>query len=446
MLTLLALCPLLVPLQETASARPNVLVILADDLGYGDLGCYGGTLPTPNIDRLASEGARFTQAYAAAPVCTPSRAGLFTGLYPARFGVQANTGTNRAARKRGKGVPGEVVMLPERLAPLGIHTGLIGKWHLGVKEGMEPIDQGFDEFFGFTAASHHYLPVTAGDTKMMRGKETEAEYEKEFLTDAFARESVAFLTKNKAQPFFLTVALSAPHNPYEASEELLQRFPNIADEKARAYAALVSSMDDAVGRILAALAQEGLAENTLVFFASDNGAMLDESPGSNAPLSSGKSFLFEGGIRVPMMARWPGRVAAGQTLAAPVSLLDISATTLALAGADAETLGGLDGRDLRPVFAGEAVPERTLLWRMGPSSAIRKGDWKLVASNKSRWLFDLAQDPGEKTDLASKEPERLAALEQELGAWATSCPEKLWKNEEAETPFTVLGKAYWVEY
>jgi arylsulfatase A-like enzyme len=423
-----------------------VLVILADDLGYGDLGCYGGSLPTPNIDRLASEGARFTQAYAAAPVCTPSRAGLFTGLYPARFGVQANTGSNKTARKRGKGVPGEVVMLPERLDPLGYHSGLVGKWHLGVKEGMEPIDQGFDEFFGFTAASHRYLPVTAGDTKMMRGKETEAEYEKEFLTDAFARESVAFLAKNRARPFFLTVALSAPHNPYEATEELLQRFPSIEDKEARAYAALVSSMDDAVGRILAALADEGLAQNTLVFFASDNGAMLDESPGSNAPLSSGKSFLFEGGIRVPMMARWAGHIAAGRTVEAPVSLLDISATTLALAGADAATLATLDGRDLGPLFAGEALPERALLWRMGPSSAIRKGDWKLVASNKSRWLFDLAQDPGEKNDLAFQEPERLAALERELAAWAASCPEMLWTNEKAEAPFTVLGKNYWVEY
>jgi len=445
MLTLLALCPLLVLPQETAPARPNVVVILADDLGYGDLGCHGGSLPTPNIDRLASEGARFTQAYAAAPVCTPSRAGLFTGRYPAAFGVQANTGTNKVARKRGNGAPGEVVMLPERLEPLGYHSGLVGKWHLGLKEGMEPIDQGFDEFFGFMAASHRYLPVTAGDTKMMRGKETEAEYETEFLTDAFARESEAFLARNRARPFFLTVSLSAPHNPYEATEELLQRFPNLEGE-AQAYAALVSSMDDAVGRILAALVKENLAETTLVFFASDNGAMLEESPGTNAPLSMGKAFLFEGGIRVPLIARWPGHVAPGTTITTPVSLLDVSATTLALAGADEATLRELDGRDLRPVLAGQALEERTFLWRMGPSSAIRKGDWKLVASNRSRWLFDLATDPGEKADLAASQPERVAALEQELSAWVARCPEPLWHNEKAEAPFLVHAKSYWVEY
>jgi arylsulfatase A-like enzyme len=445
MLNLLALGSLLLSFQAQAAQRPNVVVILADDLGYGDLGCYGGALPTPNIDRLASEGARFTQAYAAAPVCTPSRAGLFTGRYPALFGVQANTGTNKIARKRSNGAPGEVVMLPERLDSLGYWSGLIGKWHLGVKEGMEPVDQGFDEFFGFLGASHRYLPVTAGDTRMLRGKETEAEYEKEFLTDAFARESEAFLAKNRAKPFFLTVALSAPHNPYEANETLLQRFPNLTGQP-QAYAALVSSMDDAVGRILAALEKEGLAANTLVVFASDNGAMLGESPGSNAPLFQGKAFLFEGGIRVPMIARWPGQVNGGQTITTPVSLLDVSATTLAVAGADEKTLAELDGLDLRPLLAGKTPPERTFLWRMGPSSAIRKGDWKLVASNKSRWLFDLATDPGEKADLASSQPERVAELERELAAWSTGCPEMLWRNEKAEAPFTVHNKSYWVEY
>ena len=445
-MSLLALAALFLPLQDAAPAppRPNVVVILADDLGYGDLACYGGSIATPHLDRLAGEGLRFLQAYAPAPVCTPSRAGLFTGLAPAKVGVQANTGTNKVARKRANGLPGDVVTLAERLEPLGYTTGLVGKWHLGLKEGMEPVDQGFDEFFGFLGASHRYLPVTT-DTKMMRGKEFEAEHEAEFLTAAFARESEAFLARHRAQPFFLAVTLSAPHNPYEATEELLGRFPELEGER-RTYAAMVAGMDDAVGRILAALEREGLAENTLVFFASDNGAMLGESAGSNGPLREGKSFLFEGGIRVPLLARWPGRIAPGTSSEAPVSLLDLAATTLAMAGAGESELAALDGRDLRPLFAGESWPERSLFWCLGPSSAVRRGNWKLVASNKSRWLFDLAADPREEKDLSAAEPERAAELDRELAAFVSALPEPLWKNAKADAPFTILGKSYWVEY
>lgn len=445
-MSLLALAALFLPLQEAAAApaRPNVVVILADDLGYGDLASYGGSIPTPHLERLAREGARFTQAYAPAPVCTPSRAGLFTGLAPARLGVQANTGTNKVARKRANGLPGEVVTLAERLEPLGYTTGLVGKWHLGVKEGMEPVDQGFDEFFGFLGAGHRYLPVTT-DTKMMRGKDFEAEHEPEFLTAAFARESEAFLARHRSTPFVLVVALSAPHNPFEASEELLARFPELEGER-RTYAAMVAGMDDAVGRILAALEREELAENTLVAFASDNGAMLGESPGSNGTLREGKAFLFEGGIRVPLIARWPGKIAPATTSDAPVSLLDLTATTLAVAGAKSEELTALDGRDLRPLFAGEAWPERALFWSLGPASAVRRGNWKLIASNKSRWLFDLGADPREENDLANAQPERLAELERELSTWIAALPEPLWRNSRTDAPFTILGKSYWAEY
>lgn len=446
-MSFLALAALLFTPQTAAatpSGRPNVVVILADDLGYGDLACYGGSIPTPHLERLAGEGVRFTQAYAAAPVCTPSRAGFFTGVAPSKLGVQANTGTNKVARKKANGLPGEVVTLAERLDPHGYTTGLVGKWHLGVKEGMEPIDQGFDEFFGFLGSGHRYLPVTT-DTKMMRGKEFEAEHEQEFLTTAFARESEAFLVRHREKPFFLAVTLSAPHNPYEASDELLARFPELEGE-ARTYAAMIAGLDDAVGRILTTLEREGLAENTLVFFSSDNGAMLGESPGSNGSLREGKAFLFEGGLRVPMIARWPGKIAPGTTSDLPVSLLDLAATTLALAGADATELGALDGRDLRPLFAGEAWPERALFWSLGPSSAMRLGQWKLVASNKSRWLFDLVADPKEQQDLSGAQPERLAELERELAAWVAALPEPLWRNSKAESPFMILGKGYWVEY
>jgi len=427
-----------------APPKPNVVLLLADDLGMGDLACFGGWIPAPHIAELAAAGANFTHAYAAAPVCTPSRAGLYTGRYPACLGVQANTGTNKVARKRAKGMPGEVLTIPERLSVLGIHTGLIGKWHLGLKEDMQPIGQGFDEFFGFLGPSHLYLP-DSHDTKMLRGRELEPETEHEYLTDAFARESVAFLARNKARPFALTVAFNAPHNPFEATETYLSRFPELKGQK-RAYAAMVSALDDAVGRILASLEKEGLAQNTLVFFASDNGAPPDESPGSNGELNEGKAFLFEGGVRVPMILRWPGRVTPGTTIATPVSLLDISATTLALAGADAATLAQLDGVDLQPLLAGKPAPERTFFWKLGPSAAIRKGDWKLVISKESRWFFDLAADPDEHADLHGSKTELETALADELDAWIAKLPEQLWKNEELEQPLTVLGKSYWIEY
>lgn len=442
-LALLALFSL-PPEAQDGAARPNVVVIVADDLGYGDLACYGGWCRTPNIDGLAAEGALFTQAYAAAAVDTPSRVGLLTGRMPARLGVQANTGINKIARKRSKGLPGEAVTLAERLDPLDVHSGLIGKWSLGLREGMTPVEQGFDEFFGFLGVAHAYLPG-AHDTKMMRGTELEAEGEPEYLTDAFARESEAFLVRNKERPFVLFASFNAPQAPYEASPAYLQRFPNLKGQK-QAYAAVVSALDDAVGRILATLAREGLAERTLVFFTSDNGAPPDGGPGRNEPFAMGKGYLFEGGQRVPLLVRWPGRVSAGTRIAAPVSQLDLAPTLLALAGASAPAAGELDGLDLAPLLAGASAPERTFFWKQGASAAIRKGDWKLVVSRGSRWLFDLAQDPGERNDLADAEPERKLALVAELEAWMAGLPEQLWTNEQAEAPVDVLGKSYWLEF
>jgi arylsulfatase A-like enzyme len=429
---------------QAPSERPNVVILLADDLGYGDLGCYGGSIPTPRIDGLSAQGARFTQAYAPAPVCTPSRAGLFTGRYPACVGVQANTGSNKVARRRAKGMPGEVVTLPERLEPLGYRAGLVGKWHLGLKDEMTPLGQGFDEFFGFLGASHVYLP-NGTDAKMLRGDTLEEEHEKEYLTDALAREAEAFLARNKERPFVLTVSFNAPHNPFEATQKYLERFPDQKGEE-RVYAAMVSALDDAVGRILDALEREGLAARTLVFFASDNGAPLEESPGSNGELLLGKAYLFEGGTRVPMTLRWPGRTAPGTRIDAPVSLLDITATTLSLAGASPETMSELDGRDLAPLLSGETQGERALFWKLGPSAAIRRGAWKLVVSRQSRWLFDLEQDPGEKNDLAEQKSAEVAALGEELEAWVTSLPEQLWTNESLDAPARVLGKPYWIAY
>lgn len=430
-------------LAARGEEKPNVVILLADDLGYGDLACYGGSTPTPNIDALAAQGTLFTQAYAPAPVCTPSRAGLFSGMYPARVGIQANTGDNKVARKRERGMPAEVVTLAERLQVLGYHTGLVGKWHLGLKPGMTPIDQGFDEFFGFLGAAHGYLPGE-DEVRMIRGERKLEEQETEYLTDALAREAEGFLGRNKGLPFVLTVCFNAPHTPLEAAPNYLERFPGLSGDE-RTYAAMISALDDAVGRIRAALESNGLLEKTLIFFASDNGAPMEESPGSNGKFSLGKAFLFEGGSRVPMILRWPGHGTAGAKITAPVSLLDITATTLEVAGATSETLAELDGIDLTPLLAGETPPERTFYWKLGPSEAIRKGSWKLVASHQSHWLFNLDEDPGEHVDLATKDKERALAMARELGTWIAKLPEPLWKNEEG-SPAKVRGKPYWVEY
>ena len=447
--TLLALSLALAALPARASAaagegRPNVVILLADDLGYGDLACYGGSIPAPHIEKLAAQGALFTQAYVAAPVCTPSRAGLFRGLHPARVGVQANTGENKLARQKERGLAPEVVTFAERLHDLGYHTGLVGKWHLGLGEGMTPIDQGFDEFFGFLGSAHGYLPKPT-EVRMMRGEKKEEGQEAEYLTDALAREAEGFVSRNKSQPFALTVCFNAPHSPFEASGPYLQRFPQLSGQ-ARTYSAMIAALDDAIGRIVARLEQEGLAGNTLVFFSSDNGAPLDEGPGSNGKFRQGKGFLFEGGSRVPLVVRWPGHGTAGARIDAAVSLLDVTATMLEAAGAPGEMMAELDGVDLAPALAGAALPERALFWKLGPSAAIRRGSWKLVTSQGSRWLFDLEKDPTESTDLIEQEAQVVASLASELAAWTGALPKPLWRNAELEAPVKVLGKPYWVEF
>jgi len=431
-------------LADPDDEKTNVVILLADDLGYGDLFCYGGSIPAPNIEKLAAQGALFTQAYACAPVCTPSRAGLFSGQHPARIGVQANTGDNQVARKRERGLPAEVLTFAERLRALGYRTGLVGKWHLGLSQGMTPIDQGFDEFFGFLGAAHSYLP-NVEDVRMIRGEKKQESNEQEYLTDALAREAEAFLSRNKAQPFALTVCFNAPHSPFEASQPYLKRFPHLRGEK-RTYAAMIGALDDAVGRILAKLEEEGLAQKTVVFFSSDNGAPIEEGPGSNGEFRQGKAFLFEGGSRVPLLVRWPARATAGTRISTPVSLLDITATTLKLAGMPSETLAELDGVDLGPLLAGESPPERSFFWKLGPSAAIRKGAWKLVTSNASRWLFNVEDDPGESFDLLERKPQVADSLAAELDAWASKLPKPLWKNEEFGAPIKVLSKPYWIEF
>jgi arylsulfatase A-like enzyme len=385
----------------------NVVILLADDMGYGDLACYGGWVKTPNIEKIAAQGALYTQAYASAPVCKPSRAGLFTGLYPARVGVQCNTGDNKVARKRGKGLASETVTLPERLHTLGYYSGLIGKWHLGLKPGMTPLDQGFDEFFGFLGATHLYLP-SEEDAKMLRGETPEPEHEKEYLTDALARESEAFLARNKDKPFGLTVAFNAPHSPYQATENYLSRFPTKMKEERRTYGAMIAAMDDAIGRILAALEKEGLAEKTVVFLRQRQRRAARRGLGLERRLRGGRGYLFEGGNRVPMILHWPGHGTAGAKIDAPVSLLDITATTLKLRGCSGRDAGGsrrprpraLDRRWRRPRAPSTGSSARA------PRSSPMAGS---SPSRDSRWLFPPRRRSTRSSDVLDQETERADA-------------------------------------
>lgn len=402
--------------------RPNVVLLLADDLGYGELGCQGNPeIPTPHIDSIARNGVRYTNGYVTAPFCMPSRAGLLTGRYQTRFGHELNA-VGRANLNPAIGLPQGEVTLGERLQKAGYATAVIGKWHLGGTAPYHPLRRGFDEFFGFLHEGHFFVPPPYdgvvshlrkneppydADNPMMRGQEEIAE--PEYLTDALAREADSFIERNRQRPFFLYLPWNAVHSPMQATAKSQQRFAGIPDEHRRVFAGMLSSLDDGVGRVLGALRRHGLEEKTLVIFLSDNGGPTAELTSSNKPLRGGKGQLFEGGIRVAFLMQWKGRWAAGRTEAAPVIATDIVPTVLRAAEIrfQAEQFDGVD-------LAGK-VGERTLFWRYGKNIAVRRGRWKLVRQGGEAFaLYDLESDLGETTDLAEAKPEVAARLRMEL--------------------------------
>jgi arylsulfatase A-like enzyme len=440
--------------KKSPEAGLNIVLIVADDLGSGDLGCYGGSIPTPHIDALAKSGVRFTQAYATAASCGPSRAAFLTGKHQVGFGFEFNIGpTTRGAAitaaQRDRGLPVNVVTLPERLRKLEYTTGMVGKWHLGLRNDAHPLERGFQEFFGFLDSSHPYLPGSSegrGDALFRNSAKVKPSG---YLTDTFARESADFVKAHAKEPFFLYAAFNAPHKPYEASEKYLERFPNLEGDQ-RVYAAMVSAFDDGVGLILAGLEEAGIAERTLVVLMSDHGAVADAGEGgagSNGGLRLGKFFLFEGGLRVPLIVRDPTHARAGAVVETPVSTLDIAPTLLRAAGADVAGLG-LDGIDLAPLLDGANDPARggALAWRSGVSAALRLGDFKVIRSETNVWLYDLRNDPGELRDLSGTRIDELELLLGELGGWISRMPEPLWPGTTRKEPTLVDGKPYRVVY
>lgn len=452
--------------------KPNIIVILADDLGYGDLGVYGGTeIPTPNLDALARGGVRFTDGYVTCPICAPTRAALLSGRYQQRFGFEHNPGPEAQAAP-GFGLPRSERTLAEKLKDAGYATGMFGKWHLGYKDELQPHQRGFDEFFGFLSGAHTYL---SGEARQRRGggynegivrNGTPVE-EKEYLTDAFAREAVAFITKHAAAqhegtgtPYFVYLPFNAVHGPMEATKKYTDRYAHISDANRRTYAGMLTALDEAVGRVLAAVKDSGQEDNTLVFFFSDNGGPTPQTTSSNKPLSGYKGQVLEGGVRVPFLMKWPGGgVPAGKVYELPVMSLDVHATVLAAADYKVWNLnapetdersgrpqpGMLEGHNLVPFVTAtgergggaKVGPHEALFWRMGNQWAVRKGDWKLLSQARANArqqgevrLYNLREDIGETTDLAGKMPEKVAELRAAYDAWNAGNIDPLWRRSE----------------
>lgn len=429
-----ALACLVVPVRSVAEAgkevkqRPNVVVIVADDLGYADLGCQGSKdVRTPQIDALAAGGVRFTNGYVSCPVCSPTRAGLMTGRYQQRFGHEFNPGPPAQASPQ-FGLPLEEKTIAERFKAAGYVTGCVGKWHLGLRDAYLPTSRGFDKFFGFPHGSHSYIDARADSVNpILRG--TKAVEKEEYLTDAFTREAVAFIDHHRDEPFFLYLAYNAIHTPMQAPAKYLDRFPNVADSKRRTMLAMLSAMDDGVGEVMAKLRQARLDERTLVVFVSDNGGPTARNGSRNDPLRGFKGQVLEGGIRVPFMMAWEGRLPAGKVYERPVISLDILPTALASAGITPAADWKLDGVNLLPHLTGEKpeAPHETLFWRFGPQSAIRQGRWKLIEhQGDAPQLYDLAADVGEQNDLAIKMPDKVKALQQVYQSWNVQLAAPRW--------------------
>ena len=429
-----------------APQKPNILILLADDLGYADVGFQGAhDIPTPNIDSLAKAGVHFTNGYVSSVMCSPSRAGLLTGRSQSRFGHEVNW--EQSIPNDPRGLPVAEKTMADQLKAAGYRTGIVGKWHLGESPQFHPNRRGFDEFFGFTTGGHDY-DCASYTTDVPANRKKYAHYlsplerngvEEQhvgYLTELLGSEAAAFIHRNKDQPWFLYAAFNAPHTPLQATPALLDRVKTISDEKRRTYAAMVVGLDDAVGAILAQLRADGLEDRTLIFLLSDNGGPLEKNGSLNTPLNGHKGQVWEGGFRVPFVAQWKGTLPAGKTYERPVSSLDILPTALAAAGAASIAPQPLDGVNIVPFLLGDQSgdPHEYLFWRMKARNiwAVRRGDDKLMLQqHKSARLFNLANDIGETTDLAK--PELRDALQKAYDAWNATLPEPLWGPDDEES-------------
>ncbi len=481
--------------DQPAESRPNIIILLADDLGKTDISHYGGeTVQTPNIDAIGARGVTFTDAYCTSPICSPSRASMLTGRYQQRFGFETQP-LNRYPRNRleynvyrhlmdmgdwrprnltsvprredmlRQGLPPSEITLSELVKSNGYHTGLIGKWHLGYTEPFLPTTRGFDYSYGFYEAftlyddiddpdivnhrhdyfaSKHIWAQERNGTCAIRRNEDVID-EDEYLTFAIAREAVHYLEENKSDPFFIFVSFSAPHTPFQAPKEYYEKFAHVEDTNKRIYYAMIAALDDAVGQVMKSVEDLGLAENTMVWFASDNGGATYTGATANAPLKGGKFNHFEGGINIPCMVQWPGRIPDGQEIDTPISLMDIFNTSVAAADIALPPDIEYDGIDLMPYLRGETdqPPHETLFWRSHHMKAARWGDWKLVVDDRDgrEWLYNLATDKEEQDNCAEKNPGVVEQISERLAVWESELAPARWPYL-VEYRFEIGGETY----
>ena len=457
------------PAAPPAERPPNVVVIVADDLGWNDVGSHGGVaggaVPTPNIDSIARDGVTFRAGYAGNATCAPSRAAILTGRYPTRFGFEFTPAPKAFMRLVAsfpyetrrpvyyaerepqvpplsrQGLPPEEVTLAELLRARGYHTLALGKWHLGETEAMRPTAQGFDEFLGFWPGASLY--GDPGDPGLVDARSSLDPIDRflwanlafslrkddgprfrpaGYMTDVLADEAVRAIDANRNRPFLLYLAFNAPHTPLQATKADCDALSAIEDPTLRVYGAMVRALDRGVGRVLAGLRERGLEENTLVFFVSDNGgADYVGLPDLNRPYRGWKMTFFEGGVRTPYFAKWPAALPRGAAFDAPVAHVDVFATAAAAAGAPLPADRPVDGVNLVPYVRGEAsgVPHDALFWRSGHYRSVLAGGWKLQVSERppKSWLFHVAVDPTERSNVADSQPAKVAELRARLDAW-----------------------------
>ena len=410
-------------LTSTAIAQPpNFVVIMADDLGYGDISTFDGWIETPNLERMASEGMKLTNFYASGPVCSPTRAGLLTGRYQQRAGIP---GVIYAAldRNRHHGLQVSEFTFAEALREAGYATGAFGKWHLGYERRYNPMHHGFDEFRGYVSGNVDYFSHVDGAAFYDWWDGDELVNEHGYVTHLITQHAVDFIERNHERPFVLYIPHEAPHYPFQGPDDEPFRLvgKRVAEDRdtlqvKRAYREMVEELDKGVGAVLDALAENGIDENTIVLFFSDNGAL---GFGSNGPLRGFKGSVWEGGIRVPAIARWPGQIEPSSVSEAPAMTIDVMPTLLSLAGADVPEGHEFDGVDLSGLLLERAtLPTRSLFWDYLNQSALREASWKLVLNDDDPpVLFNLLEDPGETTDLSAAHPERVRAMRASIESW-----------------------------
>lgn len=407
--------------QKTTELQPNIIVIMADDLGYGGIGCYGNTeISTPCLDSLAAGGLRFTDFHANAPVCSPTRAALLTGRYQQKSGLEGVIYVR--GETRATGLDTSETTLAEVLKEAGYQTGMMGKWHLGYDQKYNPVYHGFDEFYGYRSGNidYHSHYDNAGIYDWYHNLDTISE--KGYVTDLITKHAVEFIEKNQESPFFLYVAHEAPHVPFQGRDDPAYRFPGqefpylgIVEDRHRAYREMVEVMDEGIGAIHKKLEALNLEENTLLFFISDNGGL--RGYGHNDPLHGAKGGLYEGGHRVPAIAYWPGTIMPG-TSDALLMTFDLFPTCMAIAGMDRAADLDLDGTDFLPVLMGTgSLQERDLFWRYRRHKAVRSGKMKLLVTQQDTLLFDLETDLEEENNLAAAKIELKQNLAAKLHRW-----------------------------